>query len=144
MKRAIVLFLVFGWLLAFAQQPKIYSTDEGAIQGYDPIAYFKENKPVKGSKAFSYVWKDATWYFSSEENLKIFKESPESYAPQYGGYCAYGTSRGYKAPTQPDAWTVFNSKLYLNYNRDVVKTWAAKKEEFITKADENWKKIEIE
>lgn len=142
MKNLLTLVLLTGSLTAFGQQPKIYSTIEGAIQGYDPVAYFKAGKPIKGIKDFSFVWNEATWYFSSKENLDAFKSSPEAFTPQYGGYCAFGTSRGYKAPTQPQAWTVFNNKLYLNYNEAVLKTWIKNKEEFIVTADENWKTIE--
>jgi YHS domain-containing protein len=142
MKKLLTAVLLTGSLLVFCQEPRVYSTEEGAIQGYDPVAYFKADKPVKGIKEFSFVWNEATWHFSSKENLEAFKNSPETFAPQYGGYCAFGTSRGYKAPTKPEAWTIFNNKLYLNYNEEVVKTWAKKKEEFILKADENWKTIE--
>jgi YHS domain-containing protein len=138
---AITLLVLIGHV-AFAQQTRVFSTEEGAIRGYDAVAYFKEGKPVKGNKAFMFSWNDATWYFSSSENLEAFTAEPEKFAPQYGGYCAYGTSRGYKAETQPEAFTVFNNKLYLNYNMDVVKTWAQKKEDFIRKADEHWKTIE--
>ena len=145
MKIVLTLVLVAVRIFGLAQQPVIYSTAEGAIEGYDPVAYFKEGKPVKGSNDFSFIWKEATWHFSTLENLNTFKKSPESYAPQYGGYCSFGASRGYKAPTKPEeAWTVFNNKLYLNYNAGVMKTWSKKKEEFIIKADENWKKIETE
>jgi YHS domain-containing protein len=142
MRSIAIIFLILLCHVALAQQAKVFSTEEGAIRGYDVVAYFKEGKPVKGDKAFMLSWNDANWYFSSAENLETFKAEPEKFAPQYGGYCAYGTSRGYKAETQPDAFTVFNNKLYLNYNTDVVKTWAQKKEDFIRKADKHWKTIE--
>ena len=135
--------LLFVSAVASAQKPKVFCTQEGAINGYDPVAYFKESKPVKGVKEFSYNWNDAVWYFSTAENLEAFKASPEKYAPQYGGYCAFGTSRGYKASTIPEAWTVFNNKLYLNYNLKVLETWSKTKEDFIMKADTNWKEIEM-
>jgi hypothetical protein len=57
----------------------------------------------------------------------------------YGGYCAFGMSRNYKAPTSPDAWTIVNGKLYLNYNKDVRTTWQKELPDRINKADENWK-----
>ena len=57
-----------------------------ALKGYDVVAYFTMNKPVKGTSAFSYKWKDATWRFSSQKHLDLFKAAPEKYAPQYGGY----------------------------------------------------------
>src|SRR5690349_12099257 len=121
MKNTLLLILTLGVITVFAQQPRIYSTEDGAIQGYDPVAYFKQGKPMKGIRGLSHVWKEATWYFTSEENLNAFKESPGKYAPQYGGYCAFGASRGYKASTKPEAFTIHHDKLYLNYNEDVVK-----------------------
>jgi len=57
-----------------------------AVKGYDVVAYFTMDKPVKGKSTFSIKWKDATWRFSSQEHLDLFKSSPERYAPQYGGY----------------------------------------------------------
>jgi YHS domain-containing protein len=142
MRAVIIISLFFIGGTAIAQQAKVFSTEEGAIRGYDVVAYFKEGKPVKGDKALMSSWNDANWYFSSAENLEAFKAEPKKFAPQYGGYCAYGTSRGYKAETQPEAFTIFNNKLYLNYSTDVVKTWTQKKEEFIRKADEHWKTLE--
>jgi hypothetical protein len=84
---------------------------------------------------------NADWYFSSRQNLDLFKASPDKYAPQYGGYCAYGCSRGYKASTEPDAWTIINNKLYLNYNTDVKETWLKDKANLIQKADKNWPSV---
>lgn len=117
---------------------QIFATDEGAIQGYDAVAYFTQSQPVKGSKEFSFIHADQTWYFASAENLEVFKSNPEKYSPQFGGYCAYGMSRGYKAKTEPDAWTIVDGKLYLNYNTDVRNTWNEKQSEFIEKATTNW------
>jgi YHS domain-containing protein len=118
---------------------QFFATDEGAIQGYDPVAYFTQEQPVKGSKEFSFNYSDQVWYFASAENLEVFKSNPEKYAPQFGGYCAYGMSRGYKAKTEPDAWTIVEGKLYLNYNTDVRDNiWNEKQSEFIEKANANW------
>lgn len=141
MKTLSLLLLIVSTSLC-AQKPKVFTTEAGAINGYDPVAYFKEGKPMKGNENFSYSWNDAKWYFSSKENLDAFKSSPEKFAPQYGGYCAFGTSRGYKAQTSPDAFTILNEKLYLNYNLEVLKIWSKDKESFIKKADANWKEIE--
>ena len=57
-----------------------------AVKGYDVVAYFTMNKPVKGSSEFSYKWMHATWRFASQAHLDLFKAAPEKYAPQYGGY----------------------------------------------------------
>jgi YHS domain-containing protein len=132
---AILLFTFYG---AKAQKSEIFAPAGKAIKGYDPIAFFKESKAIKGADSLSYRWKEADWLFSSKENLETFKASPEKYAPQYGGYCAYGTAGNHKAPTQTDTWTVINDKLYFNYNAKVKEMWSKDQKALIEKADKNW------
>ncbi len=124
-----------------AQKSSVFISRDKAIRGYDPVAYFTESKPVKGSDNFVYSWNNADWYFSSQKNLDLFKANPVKYAPQYGGYCAYGLSRGYKASTVPDAWTIDNGKLYLNYSLSVRSDWDKNRRERIQKADGYWPQI---
>lgn len=139
-----VLFAFVALAQVLAQSSEVFVTDEGAIQGYDAVAYFKEGKPLKGKSEFSTLWNGAQWSFSSKQNLEMFKSNPEKYAPQYGGYCAYGTSEGHKAPTQPDAFTIVNGKLYLNYNKDVRTEWSKNKKERILQADKNWPTVKMQ
>jgi len=143
MKKGILMFsvLVFAGLSLVAQRSATFVQSGKAIRGYDPVAYFSEGKPVKGDEKLVYNWNNANWYFSSKENLDSFKANPGKYAPQYGGYCAYGLSEGHKAPTDADAWTIEDGKLYLNYNTDVRKMWSKEKKERIEKADKNWPEI---
>ncbi len=109
-----------------------------AINGYDPVAYFTEGKPVEGSSDFATEWMGATWHFSSAENRDMFVAAPEDYAPQYGGYCAFAVSYGSTASTVPEAWTVHNGKLYLNFSLGVRDRWRADIDERIALADKNW------
>lgn len=142
MKKTILMFaILITTVVSYAQTGEVFTTKAGAINGYDPVAYFKEGKPVLGVTEFTFNWKDANWYFSSKANLDEFKANPEKYAPQYGGYCAYGTSQGHKAPTKPEAWTIVNEKLYLNYNTDVKVLWNKDKDALIKKADNNWPEV---
>jgi len=131
-----VLLVSATW--AHAQKSAVFIKDHVAINGYDAVAYFKEQKPVKGSKEFSYTWNNGVWLFSNRANLESFKTSPEKFAPQFGGYCAFGMADGHKAPTDPSAWTIVNDKLYLNYNKDVQKLWKEKQDEYIQTAEKNW------
>jgi len=86
-----------------------------AIKGYDPVAYHKEGKPVKGSNKFELKWKDATWRFASTEHRDLFRADPEKYAPRYGGYCAWAVAQGTTASVDPkNAWKIVDGKLYLN------------------------------
>ena len=112
-----------------------------AIEGYDPVAYFTEGKPVEGSDDYTYEWRDATWKFASQENLDLFAADPEAYAPQYGGYCAYAVSQGSTASIDPQAWDIVDGKLYLNYSLDVQTRWKNRRGEYIQQADTNWPKI---
>jgi YHS domain-containing protein len=122
---------------------EIFQKDGLAIGGYDPVAFFTESKPVKGSANYKFTWKDASWQFASQANLDAFKAAPEKYAPQYGGYCAYGTADGHKAPTQVDTWTVLDGKLYFNYNQKVKNLWDKDRPGYIEKANVNWEKIKF-
>ena len=109
-----------------------------AIKGYDTVAYFKQNKPVKGSDSFVMDWKGAKWKFSSQDNLAAFKENPEKYAPQFGGYCAYGVAQGSTVKIEPDQWSIVNGKLYLNYDADVSKKWNKDQSKYIIEANKKF------
>jgi YHS domain-containing protein len=102
------------------------------------VAYFTEGKAVKGEKQFSTEYNGATWCFASEENVNAFKASPEKYAPQFGGYCAYAVSQNYTYETDPNAFTIVEGKLYLNYNLNTSKEWNSKRDEYIKLANKNW------
>lgn len=129
---------------ANAQKNEVYTVDGKAIKGYDPVAFFKESKPVKGADSLSCTYKDVQWLFSSKENLDAFKADPEKYAPQYGGFCAYGTAQGHKAPTQTDTWTIVDGKLYFNYNMKVKQAWTKDQSALIEKADKQWPSVKEE
>lgn len=113
-----------------------------AIEGYDPVAYFTEGKPVEGRGAHEFEWKGANWRFASAANRERFAESPEMYAPQYGGYCAWAVSQGYTARIDPAAWRVVDGKLYLNYSKGVQRQWSEDIPGNIAKGNRNWPGIE--
>ena len=121
-----------------AASPEVFTRDGAAIGGYDPVAYFTDGKPIKGDAAHTLVWKGAEWRFVSAANKAKFEATPEAYAPQYGGYCAFAVSKGYTAKTEPDAFTVHEGKLYLNYDRSVRKLWERDVPGNISKGDGNW------
>lgn len=123
---------------AAEKDPVFTSRGNLAIRGYDPVAYFTEGKAVKGEKDFTLGWQGADWRFASAENRDRFSEDPEKYAPQYGGYCAWAVSRNYTAPTDPDAFTLVDGKLYLNYNKRVMRQWLEDRDANIESADKNW------
>lgn len=124
----------------FAAEAPVYTgvLSKVAVGGYDPVAYFRVGKPVKGEKRFRTSWKGVAWRFSSAENRDLFLASPEKFAPQYGGYCAWAVSQGYTASGDPLAWTVHGGKLYLNYSLGVRDRWLGDVVGNIERGDRNW------
>ncbi len=144
--RAIVPLLLTAALLgtagtASALDPVFSTYLGGAIRGYDPVAYHTEKKPVEGKRAHRLEWKGATWYFASAENREMFEGNPEKYAPKYGGYCAWAVSQGYTASIDPDAWSLVDGALYLNYSLGVRDQWSQDIPGNIAKGDTNWPKL---
>lgn len=113
-----------------------------ALQGYDPVAYFTDGAPAKGSYKITSVFNDATYRFSSEENKAQFEANPEAYLPAYGGYCAFGTAMGFKFDGDPNHWKIVDNVLYLNLSQDIQERWEGDIPGFITNANVNWEDIE--
>ncbi|MCT4559341.1 MAG: YHS domain protein [Pelagimonas sp.] len=123
---------------AFAREPEIYTEGGIAIDGSDAVAYFAGNGPVAGRAEHAVSWKGATWQFASAQNAAMFKANPEAYAPVFGGYCAYAASLGYLAPTKPEAWTLYEGRLYLNANLRARELWLQDVPGNIAKGLANW------
>ena len=124
---------------AWADKASVYQSNSGtAIDGTDPTSYFTEGRPVAGDAGITHDWNGATWRFTSAENRDRFAAAPEKYAPQYGGYCAWAVSQGYTASTDPDAWSIVDGKLYLNYSKSVQKNWEGDVPGHIASANKNW------
>jgi YHS domain-containing protein len=147
------LLLIFSLLIStgvIAQdvtttRKKHFNLDEGvAIEGYDPVAYFKNNKAIKGNKNFAVFHQGVTYFFSSAENKETFKKNPAVYEPQYGGWCAYAMGKtGDKVGIDPETFKIINDKLYLFYNKffnNTLKSWNKDESNLKSKADANWTK----
>ncbi|QDG76678.1 YHS domain-containing (seleno)protein [Labrenzia sp. PHM005] len=131
------LFSVTGFAVS-ADEITTFTKGGAAIGGTDPVAYFTEGKPVVGSDAYTFQHDDVTWKFSSAENRDKFAADPAKYAPQYGGFCAFGLSKGFKVPVVPEAWKIVDGKLYLNNSLAVQKRFEGNTAELINHADLNW------
>ncbi len=135
---------------AFCQSPgfrmKQFNLDEGlALRGYDPVAYFIQNKAVKGEKELSYDYHGVSYHFSIPANQQAFQANPEKYEPQYGGWCAYAMGHdGSKVDVNPETFKIIKGKLFLFYNRffnNTLKSWNMDESALHTRADANWQKI---
>lgn len=124
----------------FASQP-VYTSSGWAVGGYDPVAYFTDGQAVKGDAGISEEWNGARWLFASEAHRSLFRESPEKYSPQFGGYCAFAVSQNYTAKADPRVWTLADGKLYLNFDQDTQKQWLAQRDPLIRRGDANWPEV---
>ncbi|HLP64959.1 YHS domain-containing (seleno)protein [Flavobacterium sp.] len=142
MKKIIFILIALLSITTQAQKSTEYNQEKGiALQGFDPVAYFETAKALKGTKEFSVTHNGVVYQFSSEKNKTLFLSNPIQYEPQYGGYCAYGMSNGYKAPIEPEAFTIVDGKLYLNYNLKVKEMWLKEQSARIEKANKNWEEV---
>ena len=144
MRNLIILLFIAVSISSFAQ--KSYYTKKGVVaKGYDVVAYFS-NETKQGTKEFSVEYDGVKFYFSSKENLDIFRKNPTKFVPQYGGFCAYAMGvKGSKVSINPETFEIRDNKLYLFYNKGNTNTltlWNREgAEKLKKKADQNWKKI---
>lgn len=150
MKNLFFTILLLSSIISFGQntakRTKQFNLESTlAIQGYDPVSYFKLNKAVKGKKELSYVFYGVTYHFATKENKDDFQKLPQKYEPQYGGWCAYAMgSSGDKVEINPETFKIIDGKLYLFYNaffNNTLKSWNKDEKNLKSKADSNWKKI---
>ncbi len=114
-------------------------SDEGlAIGGYDTVAYFTDGEARKGSTEFQHRWQDALWYFSNESHRDMFSADPESYAPQFGGFCSAAMTYGAVAEADPEVWAIVEGQLYLNYSDYARELFEENLAQNIAKAEQKW------
>ena len=126
---------------SFAAEETQQDANGVILGGHDAVSYFTADKPVKGYSGISTVHDGAIYHFSSEANRDAFNANPGKYAPQYGGFCAYGAAIGAKFPIDPSVYAIVDNKLYVNNSASVSKIWTAKQSKAITLADTKWTKI---
>jgi YHS domain-containing protein len=133
-----IIFATAAYLPA-ARAEKVNTGPGGlAISGYDPVAYFRQDAAVEGSAEFQAVHDGATYRFASAANRDDFAADPERYLPQYGGFCAYAVANGYTAKVDPEAFSVVDGRLFLNYSKSVRSRWEKDVPGHIASGDSNW------
>jgi YHS domain-containing protein len=111
------------------------------ISGYDPVSYFTEGTPQRGSGYHVADYKDVTYAFVSEEHKDLFEANPEKYTPAYGGWCAYGVAVGKKFVADPEVWKIVDGTLYLNLDRGIQSKWKKDIPGYIKTGNQNWTEI---
>jgi YHS domain-containing protein len=130
--------MAVGSAFALSQRVQAETSGRTALWGYDPVSYFTAGHPEVGSAEFTFAFDDATYWFASEEHRKMFAADPERYAPQFEGYCAASVARGLKIEADPEAWTIWNGKLFVFGSKDAVPEFKANPGKIADKANEAW------
>ncbi len=131
--------------VAFAKTVKRFSQGENqqALKGYDTTAYFKAGKATDGSDATVVEWKGAKWRFVSAEDAELFRANPESYAPQFGGYCTRAMSLGKEVPGDPEVWRIHNGNLHVFFAPKGGEFFDKGPDEMIKLAQAHWETLEL-
>src|SRR5215475_7440043 len=140
MKKIFLLLLLFVTLPVFGQTKTLLNLDKQgvAIQGYDPVAFFTQNKPVKGRPEFESKYNGARYLFATAEDKATFDANPAKYEPQFGGFCAYAASKNRTAPVKIEAFQIVNGRLLMQYDLDIRNEFNKDTEGNLQKADRNW------
>ena len=143
----VVIILIAATWLCFFKEP-VFNATEGylvnldengvIIQGYDPVAYFTDNKPEMGEEKYSYKYHGANYWFISEEHKNLFINDPEKYIPQYGAFCGYAVSIGKLRPVDPTIYQIENGRLILQHTQEAFDLFNKNLSSSVIKADENW------
>ena len=140
MKKTFLAILILSAISSFGASKRLLNLDSSgvAIQGYDPVAFFTEHKPVKGVQQFHSEYNGAKYLFALADDKAAFDKEPAKYEPQFGGYCAYGASRGKTVPIKIEAWQIVNDRLLMQYDLDIKGEFNKDQQGTLKKADQNW------
>jgi YHS domain-containing protein len=140
MKRLLLFVVLFAAVATSAQNKSLLNLDKNgvALQGYDPVAFFTQNRPVMGNPQFESKYAGARYFFSSAEDKALFDANPAKYEPQFGGFCAYGVSRGHTVPIKIEAFQIVNGRLLMQYDLGVKNDFNKDPQGNLQKADQNW------
>ena len=140
-RRSLALLLLAAFAALSAAAGDFNTIDGVALRGHDPVAYFTQGKPARGDPALHAKHRGVSYHFSSAAHRDAFLAQPDRYRPQYGGFCAYGTARGYKADADPAAFSIVDGKLYVNYNAKVREDWLKEPARYIQLGDGKWDEV---
>ena len=140
MKKTPLVLIAFLAVISLLPAKSLVNTDRSGIgiRGYDPVSYFTDGKPEKGLPQFSSTADGVTYLFISAAHKAAFDANPSKYEPRFGGYCAYGVSRGSLIEIDPFAFQVVNGMLLLQYSKGVMVKFNKDQTACLQKAETNW------
>lgn len=140
-QRVLALIVILFLSTAGLAQNSSSASMRVVLKGYDPVAYFTDNRPVKGAQNISYDWDGGRYLFSSTRNRDQFASSPDRYAPQYAGFCTTGVSKGEKSEANPELWKIVDGKLHVFATPKAKDAVDKDQAAVIGLANKNWPKL---
>ncbi len=139
MNNLIILFVT----ISFSFADSLYQTNQYniALSGLGVVSYYRYKYPVLGRDSLSFDYDGVIWLFANDENRDRFRVSPETYLPQYGGYCSWGMRFNGRYEADHTVFMIHESKLYFNQDKRVERWWKRRRENNIKRADENWAEL---
>jgi len=145
-----IALMVIGSARSFAQNVDPVDNNKLANGGYDMVAYFTDQKAVKGNAANTVEYNGARYQFASAQHMQLFKSNPEKYLPVCNGYCAWGVAeKGKKVPVNPTTYKIIDGKLYLFFNGDfngspfnTLPEWNKNENQLLRQLPVKWSKIQ--
>jgi hypothetical protein len=113
-----------------------------AIEGFDPVAYFVDARPMPGLADFETSQAGAVWRFRNEGNRASFAAHPEVYGPRFGGYDPIDLARGVTVAGNPRLWLISGQRLYLFGREENRDAFAADAERILRDANARWPELE--
>ena len=108
------------------------------LDGYDPVAFFTDNKPVMGASAYQSTYHGAIYHFASADHKATFDKEPAKYEPQFGAFCAYAVSVGRTAAIDVNTFSIINGRLVVQHNARAVGLWNKDPQTSLKHADKYW------
>ena len=113
-----------------------------AIEGFDPVAYFVDARPLIGLPDFEASQAGVVWRFRNEGNRASFVAHPDIYGPQFGGYDPIDLARGVTYAGNPRFWLISGQRLYLFGREQSRDAFAADPNRSLLDASARWPAIE--
>lgn len=130
MNRAILVFALLTISLGIATASTALAQEGEArvpIEGLDPVELVK-GKEVIGKVNISVTRGAYKYLFASDENRRLFEQTPERYAIQLGGSCA---RMGPTVGGNPDIYAVHNGRIYVFGSGECYKLFTATPEKYL-------------
>jgi YHS domain-containing protein len=120
----------------------VFTDKQGlALEGYDPMSYFTDGKPMKGDSMIEATFNGALYHFVSQEHRATFEKDPTKYAPAYGGFCGYAASIGKVRPANPLLWSIVDGQLIVQHTKGAAELWEKDVQGNKGKADKYWPRL---